>query len=102
MIKEYSPFTLGVPVPLEFFIGRTEEIQRIISRIKKSIEINTIERLFIMGERGIGKSSICNFARSVAEKDLDILGLHVFLGGTDKLEEMVRRIFEKLLREIMK
>lgn len=99
MIKEYSPFTPGVPVPLEFFIGRTEEIQRIISSIKKSIKVNNIERLFVMGERGIGKSSICNFARSVAEKDLDILGLHVFLGGTDSLEEMVRRIFEKLLRE---
>ncbi len=99
MIKEYSPFTPGIPVPLEFFIGRNEEIQRIISSIKKSIEINTVERLFVMGERGIGKSSICNFARSVAEKDFDILGLHVFLGGTDNLEEMVRRIFEKLLRE---
>lgn len=99
MIKEYSPFTPGVPVPLEFFVGRTKEIQRIISSIKKSIEINTVERLFVMGERGIGKSSICNFARSVAEKDLDILGLHVFLGGVDNLEEMVRRIFEKLLRE---
>ena len=101
MIKEYSPFTPGVPVPLKFFIGRTEEIQRIISSIKKSIEINTVERLFVMGERGIGKSSICNFARSVAEKDFDILGLHVFLGGTDNLEEMVRKIFEKLLRESM-
>ena len=99
MIKEYSPFTPGVPVPLEFFVGRTKEIQRIISSIKKSIEINTVERLFVMGERGIGKSSICNFARSVAEKDSDILGLHVFLGGVDNLEEMVRRIFEKLLRE---
>ncbi len=101
MAKEYSPFTPGAPVPLEFFVGRAEEIQRFITSIKKSVKLKTIERLFIMGERGIGKSSICKFALTLAERDLQVLGLHVFLGGVDTLEEMVRRIFERLLRESM-
>ncbi len=99
MTKEYSPFTPGVPVPLEFFVGRTQEIQKIISATKKAVELKTIERIFVMGERGIGKSSICNFASAVAEKNLNILGLHVYLGGVTTLEEMVRRVFERLLRD---
>ena len=99
MVKEYSPFTPGIPVPLDFFFGRSEEIKRILSSIEKSIRINSIERLFVTGERGIGKSSICNFALHVAEKDTDVIGLHIYLGGVDNLEEMVRRIFEGLLRD---
>jgi hypothetical protein len=99
MIKEYSPFTPGVPVPLEFFVGRADEIQRILGSVKRSVGLNTVERLFITGERGIGKSSICKLALALAERDLQVLGLHVFLGGVTSLEEMVRRIFERLLRE---
>ncbi len=99
MLKEYSPFTPGVPVPLDFFVGRAREIQQFLSAVKKSLDRSSVERLFIIGERGIGKSSICRVALTLAERDLKILGLHVFLGGVDSLEEMVRRIFERLLRE---
>ncbi|MCG3157254.1 MAG: hypothetical protein DKINENOH_03886 [bacterium] len=99
MAKEFSPFTPGVPVPLEFFVGRAEEIQRIINSARKAVALKTLERLFVLGERGIGKSSICKFALSVIERDVKLLGLHVFLGGVHTLEEMVRRIFERLLRE---
>jgi AAA+ ATPase superfamily predicted ATPase len=99
MVKEYSPFTPGVPVPLEFFVGRAEEITQFVEGIKRSIALGRAERFFIIGERGIGKSSICRFVQWVAERDQQILGLHVFNGGVDSLEEMVRRIFERLLRE---
>jgi len=99
MLKEYSPFTPGVPVPVEFFIGRADEIKNFISSVKKSLVLSTVERLYVSGEPGIGKSSICKFARLVAERDLDILGIHVYLGGVTTLEEMVHRIFDQLLRE---
>ncbi len=99
MLKEYSPFTPGVPVPLEFFIGRSREIQTMIGSVRKSIAQNTIERLFVTGERGIGKSSMCTFVQSLADRDQRILPIHVFLGGVNTLEEMARRIFERLLRE---
>ncbi len=99
MTKEYSPFTPGIPVPLEFFVGRTEEIHRILASGRKALALNTLERLFVFGERGIGKSSICKFAMTAAEREFEMLGLHVYLGGVSSLEEMVRRIFERLLRE---
>ena len=99
MKKEYSPFTPGVPVPIEFFVGRADEIQRFVSTVRKSIELKTIERLFVFGERGIGKSSLCNYALSITEKNQNVIGLHVLLGGVSTLEEMVRRIFNRLLQE---
>jgi len=99
MTKEYSPFTPGVPVPIEFFVGRAQELNQMIASAKRALETKSIERLFIFGERGIGKSSLSRFASRVVERDLRLLSLHVFLGGVSSLEEMVRRIFERLLQQ---
>lgn len=99
MIKEYSPFTPGLPVPVDFFVGRAEEVQTIIDAVGKSIHQSTLERIFVSGERGIGKSSLCKYASAYCEKEYDILCLHVFLGGVSTLEDLVRRIFENLLEE---
>ena len=99
MTKEYSPFTPGMPVPPEFFVGRENEIKQMIESIAKSAEMKSLERIFVLGERGIGKSSLCRLAMAIAEDRHQILGIHVFLGGVTSLEEMVRRIFERLLQE---
>jgi hypothetical protein len=99
MTKEYSPFTPGVPVPYEFFVGRIKEVEEFIHKVQKSHDVKSIERLFVTGERGIGKSSLCNVALKIAEMRMDVLGLHVYLGGVTTMEEMVRRIFERLLKE---
>lgn len=98
MTKEYSPFTPGVPVPPEFFIGRNEELRQIISRMNRATKLQMIERLFVMGERGIGKSSLCQMAMRAVEHECKALGLYVYLGGVTTLEEMAKRIFEKLLQ----
>jgi AAA+ ATPase superfamily predicted ATPase len=99
MAKEYSPFTPGVPVPIEFFIGREKEITEVVTHVAKSASMKTLERIFITGERGIGKSSLCRMALRIAEEKHEVIGLHVFLGGVTSLEEMVRRVFERLLQE---
>lgn len=86
-MKEYSPFTPGVPVPLEFFVGREAEVRDIVEHVGKSVSQNTLERVFISGDRGIGKSSLCRMAITISEEQHGVLGLHVFLGGVNKLEE---------------
>ncbi len=50
------------------------------------------------GERGIGKSSLASFIRFLALKKEGFLGIHVFLGGVNSLDEMVRRVFDELLK----
>ncbi len=98
-MKDYSPFTPGVPVPIEFFIGRVAELQEIIKMAGKSASLGSLERIFVLGERGMGKSSLCRMAIAIAEEKYDMLGLHVYLGGVTSLEEMIRRVFERLLQK---
>lgn len=97
MTKDYSPFTPGIPVPFEFFMGRLAELQALTGKGKAALA-GRIERVFVSGPRGIGKSSFCRVARQILAKE-GMLGIHVFLGGAHTLEEMVRRTFDALLTE---
>lgn len=93
-----SPFTPGLPVPIEFFVGRLEEIKRLREKLARA-QKGYLDVSFLVGERGIGKSSLASFVRNLSERDSRFLGLHTFLGGVTSLEEMVRRVFDRLLKE---
>lgn len=92
-----SPFTPGLPVPPEFFVGRLAEVERLRKKVA-SAQGGRLEVGFLIGERGIGKSSLASFVRILSERD-QVLGLHTFLGGVTSLEEMIRRIFDRLLKQ---
>lgn len=93
-----SPFTPGVPVPVEFFFGRYDEVQKLRGKTAKAAT-GALQVAFMVGERGIGKSSLATFVRVLAERDPGLLGVHTFLGGVGSLAEMVRRVFDRLLKE---
>jgi len=93
-----SPFTPGIPVPVDYFVGRETELQRLLDKVKDSTH-GSIEVEFLSGEGGIGKSSLASFLRHIAETQMNVLGAHVFLGGTTSLEEMARRVIEELILE---
>ena len=93
-----SPFSPGRPVPVEFFVGRLKEIEHLRKKVE-SARLGRVEVAFLFGERGIGKSSLASFVRHWCEQDAQVLGLHTFLGGVTTLEEMVRRVFNRLLKE---
>jgi len=98
MIKGDSPFTPGKPVPLELFVGRENKLEELIHYMKQSSS-GKQENVFLIGNRGIGKSSLANFLRSIAEKEANMVGIHVFLGGVKTTEELVSHVFEKILNE---
>lgn len=98
MNKESSPFTPGSPVPVELFVGRSEQIKGAIRYIKQILS-GKQENVFLAGDRGIGKSSLASFLRHLVATQENILGIHVFLGRVSTLEEMVRHIFDQLLKE---
>jgi len=98
MKPEASPFTPGQPVPIEFFVGRVSEIERLRSLVRASAS-GKLRVGFVFGERGIGKSSLVSFVRHLTEREDQVAGVHVFLGGVNSLSEMVRRTFDRLLKE---
>ncbi|PIU46378.1 MAG: hypothetical protein COS94_10250 [Candidatus Hydrogenedentes bacterium CG07_land_8_20_14_0_80_42_17] len=97
-MKERSPFTPGRPVPIEFFVGRINEIEKIM-RAAKQVSLGKQENVFLCGERGIGKSSLASFVKYLVEKDLSMVGVHVILGGVNSIEEMIKRIIDRILKE---
>lgn len=100
MNPETSPFRPGQPVPIEFFVGRVEEIKRLYGMVKASTRGN-FKIGFVSGERGIGKSALASFVRHLSEQVGTVAGCHVFLGGVHDLQETLRRTFNRLLKESM-
>ena len=98
MTPESSPFRPGQPVPIEFFVGRRPEIERLRGMVNASAQ-GRFKIGFVSGERGIGKSSLVAFVRHLVESDHDVAGCHVFLGGVQELREMLRRTFDRILKE---
>jgi len=94
-----SPFTPGRPVPVEFFVGRQAEIERLRQKVRNAVGGRRIEVAFVSGERGIGKSSLASFVRYLCEKDPGTLGIHAFLGGVDTVQDAVKKVFDGLLKE---
>ncbi len=98
MVPEASPFTPGQPVPIEFFVGRIAEIEHLRSLVRASVN-GRFKIGFVTGERGIGKSSLVSFLRHLAEREESVAGAHVFLGGAAGLPDMVKRTFDRILKE---
>lgn len=98
MERDYSPFTPGQPVSVELFSGRVEQVRALERMVKKAVA-GKLAVGFLTGERGMGKSSLAKYASELAERKHQILGLHVFLGGVNDLEEMARRVFDRLVKE---
>lgn len=101
MNNKESPFTPGSPVPAELFVGRVTQIEKIRRYINQAMS-GKQENVFLVGDRGIGKTSLASFTRSLAENQKDFLGIHVFLGRVTTLEEMVHHIFDQILKEAKK
>ncbi len=100
-MKENSPFTPGNPVPVELFVGRVTQIEEILKYAKQSTH-GRLENVFLVGERGIGKSSLAAFLKYMATIKENLLGVYLSLGGIIELEELIRRLIEQILTEINK
>ncbi|MFH1515053.1 MAG: ATP-binding protein, partial [bacterium] len=88
--KGISPFYPGHPVPVELFVGRQEEINR-IDRAAYQVSSGKQQSIFITGEYGIGKSSIAKYIRAYCEDKYDLIGIHSFLGNSQSIEDITER-----------
>jgi hypothetical protein len=91
--KGKSPFYPGQPVPVDFFIGRFEQIER-IRRAVGQVELGKPQAVFLTGEYGIGKSSLANLMKYLAEKDNKLFGIYVFVGDAISQEQVAIKTVE--------
>lgn len=98
MNTESSPFLPGQVAPVEFFIGRSAQIEQILGMVRAS-KRGRFRIGFLAGERGIGKSSLAALVRWVVERDEEVAGCQVYLGSAQSPRDMLRRTYAALLKE---
>ena len=72
-----------------------EEVKSYLNRIKSG----RYENIFIVGERGIGKSSFASLISYLAERE-NFLTMHVFLGQANKLTDIIKYILNALIDSV--
>jgi len=96
--KGKSPFYPGQPVPVELFVGRTTQIERIMTRGVAQVAAGKPVAIFVQGEYGIGKSSIAGFTQWTAEREYGLHGIYASLGAAQTLEDVGAAVLEATVR----
>ena len=96
--KGKSPFYPGQPVPVDLFVGRANQIDRILKRGVGQVAEGKPIALYIQGEYGIGKSSVAGFVQWIAEKDYGLHGIYAPLGGSRNLSDAASAVLEATIR----
>ena len=97
-LKGKSPFYPGQPVPVEFFVGRSSQINHILQRGVGQGAAGKPVAMFIQGEYGIGKSSSAGFVQALAERDHGLHGIYAPLGNAQRMEDVGPAVLEGTLR----
>ncbi|MDQ3798536.1 MAG: ATP-binding protein [Acidobacteriota bacterium] len=70
-MAKINPFKPNSPISSGMFVGRLEELDKLETHLLQT-RAGSPSNFMITGERGIGKSSLLNFVKAVAEGDIPI------------------------------
>ncbi|MBM3328422.1 MAG: ATP-binding protein [Calditrichaeota bacterium] len=96
--KGDSPFHPGKPVPVELFVGRREQIERILSRGAGPVSRGNPKTVFIQGEYGIGKTSLAHYIQWQAELNYGLQPIYVTLGGASTLDDVAAAVLTSVTK----
>ena len=97
-----SPFEPGHHVSPNNFKGREEDIIKIIRYMPKIINQGIPEHFFVVGKRGMGKTSFVKYVGNLVEKDFQMLPIYIDNEGKDTIEELIQLILESIFKELDK
>jgi hypothetical protein len=96
--KGRSPFFPDQPVPVELFVGRSAQIDRIMTRAVGQVALGKPVSVFLEGEYGIGKSSVARFTQWLAERNNALLGIYATLERAETMDDVGASVLEATLR----
>jgi hypothetical protein len=96
--KGRSPFFPDQPVPVEFFIGRSSQLQHIMTRAAGQVAAGKPVSVFLEGEYGIGKTSAAHFAQWLAERNHGLLGIYATLESAESMDDVGAAVLEATFR----
>lgn len=97
-----SPFEPGHHVSPDNFKGREEDIVKIIRYMPRIINKGIPEHFFVIGKRGMGKTSFVKYVGNKVEEDFHMLPIYVNNEGRDDIEELIQLILEAIFKELDK
>ncbi|MEM6269996.1 MAG: ATP-binding protein [Bacteroidota bacterium] len=97
-MKEYSPFEPGKPVSPGMFVGRESQITE-VDRYLRQVQYGKPQSLFLIGDCGVGKTSLAGFISRLAESNRHLLSVHTFLSGVHSLEGIIQQVFTELAKK---
>ncbi len=96
--KGRSPFFPDQPVPVEFFMGRAQQLEHIMTRAVGQVAAGKPVSVFLEGEYGIGKTSVARFAQWLAERNQNLLALYATLERAESMDDVGEAVLEATLR----
>ena len=96
--KGRSPFFPDQPVPVELFVGRSAQIDHIMTRGVGQVAEGKPVSVFLEGEYGIGKTSFARFTQWMAERNNGLLGIYATLERAETMDEVGAAVLEATLR----
>ena len=97
-----NPFLPGHPVSQDYFIGRKDEVNKLVRYLPRVIEKGLPEHFFIVGKRGMGKTSFINYISNIANEKYDMFSIYVNNEGTNTIDELISKLLDKLFKEFNK
>jgi hypothetical protein len=68
-----------------------------IERAIRQVSLGKPQSIFLTGEYGIGKSSLAGFMKYFGEKQYNLFGIHVLLGGANDVDDVAERTVKAVL-----
>ncbi len=107
--KKHNPFRPNSPAPSNMFVGRIHELNRIDDALLKLREGNP-SHIMIVGERGIGKSSLLLFANLLARGELSWLNNESFnyltvqfsIDSNLRTLSLIKKVQSRIKRQLQK
>jgi hypothetical protein len=96
--KGRSPFFPDQPVPVELFVGRAEQITRIMTRGVDQAAAGKPTYVYLEGEYGIGKTSVAQFTQWMAERDRKLLGIYATLDRAESMDDIGVAVLDGTLK----
>ena len=97
-----SPFEPGHHVSPDNFKGREEDIVKIIRYMPKIINQGIPEHFFVIGKRGMGKTSFVKYVGNKVEEDFHMLPVYLNNEGRDSIDDLIQLILETIFKELDK
>ena len=97
-----NPFTPHHPVTSDNFIGRQEDVIKILRYLPRVLNQGLPEHFFVTGNRGMGKTSFVRYVSEIAEDEYNMFPVYVNNEGTNTILELITKLCDKLFKEFKK